>query len=115
MTNIIVKLYQNKEFKDLYLKSLAKYLKTTFKPSRINKIIDEMVKEIEGEMKYHINRWSGYTYIYGWDQIGSISSWKSNISSLKSKIKSRYNSIVNNLKNGFQLSSEEYKKYFGDL
>ena len=113
--DMIVKLYRNKEFKDLYLKSLAKYLKTTFKPSRTRKIVDEMVKEIENEMKYHINRWYGYSHIYGWDYISSLSNWKNNMNSLKSSLKNRYNSIVNNLKNGFKLSNEEYKKYFSDL
>ena len=106
--DIVVKLYQNKEFKDLYLSSLAKYLKTTFKPSRVNKIIDELVS-------YHLKRWSGYSFMYGWDQIGSMASWNNSINTLKSNIKNRYNSIVKNLKSGFRLSNEEYKKYFSDL
>ena len=113
--DIVVKLYKNKEFKDLYLKSLAKYLKTTFKPSRVNKIIDSLVKEVKNEMSYHIKRWQGYSYIYGWDQIGSISAWNSNISTLKNQIRNRYNYIVRNLKKGFRLSNSEYKKYFSGL
>ena len=113
--DIVVKLYWNKEFKDLYLSSLAKYLKTTFKPSRVNKIIDELVGEVKNEMGYHIKRWSGYSFMYGWDQIGSMSSWNNSINTLKSNIKSRYNSIVKNLKSGFRLSDAEYKKYFSEL
>ena len=113
--DMVIKLYNNKEFKDLYLKSLAKYLKTTFKPSRTSKIVDELSKEIENEMKYHINRWSGYSYPYNWDNVTSLSSWKSNLNSLKSSMKNRYYSIVNNLKNGFKLSNDEYNKYFSDI
>ena len=114
--DIIVKLYKNKEFKDLYLTSLAKYLKTTFKPSRINKIVDQMTKEVEEEMKYHIERWGDkYTYVYNWDRIPNMSSWKNNLNVLKNNMKKRYNDIVNNLQSGFKLSDAEYKKYFGDI
>ena len=114
--DIIVKLYQNSEFKDLYLKSIAKYLKTTFKPDRINKIVDQMVKEIEDEMKYHVKRWDdSYWYAYGWSYISSVSTWKNDINTLKSKISSQYNKIVKGLKNGFSLSDSDYKKYFGDI
>ena len=104
------KLYKNREFKDMYLKSLAKYLKETFKPSRMKKIVDDLTKEIEKEMKYHINRWgSKYSNLY------SMSRWKSNLSNFKSTLTTRYNRVVNNLRSYFNLSNSEYKKYFGDL
>ena len=112
---IIVKLYQNEEFKDTYLTSLGKYLESTFKVERVNKIIDDMTKEVEKEMSYHVKRWAyGYNYPYGWDYIGSVSSWKNNINTLKARLKNRYREVVNNLKR-FKLSSEDYKKYFGGL
>lgn len=104
------KLYSNKEFKDLYLKSLAKYLKTTLKPSRFNSIVDNMVKEIESEIPNHSKKWDGTN-----SSLGSVSTWKSNISSFKSAYKKRYNYVVGHLKSDFGLSNSEYKKYFGDL
>lgn len=107
---IIRNLYKNSEFKDMYLKKLAYYLKNTFKPDRMNKIIDELAKEIENEMPYHIKRW-GSSY----PGLNSMSKWKSNISSFKSSYKSRYNNVVNNIKSYFSLSNNEYNKYFGDL
>ena len=115
--DIIVKLYKNSEFRDLYLTSVAKYLKTTFKPERINKIIDEMVKEVEDEMSYHVKRWtSNYSYAYGWSYISSVSTWKNNINTLKNRIKTRYNNIIKWIhNNSFELSTDEYKKYFNDL
>ena len=108
--NITRKLYKNSEFKDMYLKSLAKYLKTTFKPARMKKIVDELAKEIENEMKYHINRW-GSRY----PSLSSMSAWKRNLNSFKSTLTTRYNRVVNNLRSYFNLSNSEYKKYFGDL
>lgn len=107
---IVRNLYKNSEFKDLYLKSLAKYLKETFKPERIHKIIDELVYEIEEEMPYHIKRW-GSSY----PRLNSMDRWKSNIKTLKNNITNRYNKVISNLQSNFNLSNSEYNKYFGDL
>ena len=108
--SITRKLYQNSEFKDMYLKNLAKYLKTTFKPDRMNKIVDELSSEIENEMVYHIKRW-GSSYA----RLSSMTSWKNNLKNFKNTLSTRYNRVVNNLKGYFNLSSSEYSKYFGDL
>ena len=108
--NINRRLYQNSEFKDMYLKNVAKYLKETFKPDRMNKIVDELAKEIETEMTYHIKRW-GSSYA----NLSSISSWKRNLNNFKGTLTTRYNRVVSNLKSYFNLSNSEYNKYFGDL
>ncbi len=107
---IVRSLYKNSEFKDLYLKSLAKYLKTTFKPDRMTKIVDELASEIEKEMPYHISRWGSS---YG--RLSSINSWKNNLKNFKSTLTTRYNRVVSNLQSYFNLSNSEYNKYFGDL
>ena len=104
------KLYQNDEYRDLYLSTLNKHLSDTFKPSRINSIVDELASEIEYEMPYHIKRW-GSEY----SNLNSMDRWKSNIESLKAMVTDRYNNVLHNLKNDFKLSNEEYQKYFGDL
>ena len=104
------KLYQNEEYKDLYLRTLSKHLEDTFKPERMNKIVDDLASEIEYEMPYHIERWgSQYT------KLNSMTRWKSNINSLKEMISSRYSYVVKNIKDDFKLSDEEYKKYFKNL
>lgn len=108
--NITRKLYKNSEFKDLYLKNLAKYLKETFKPDRMTKIVDELAKEIENEMPYHIKKW-GSSYA----RLSSMTSWKNNLKSFKNTLTTRYNRVVNNLRSYFNLSNSEYNKYFGDL
>ena len=108
--NIVRKLYQNSEFKDLYLTSLSKYLKTTFKKDRMIKIVDELAKEIEDEMPYHINKW-GSSY----SRISSMSAWRNNLKNFKNTLSIRYDRVVNNLRSYFNLSNSEYNKYFGDL
>ena len=108
--NITRKLYKNSEFKDMYLKNVAKCLKSTFKPDRMNKIVDELASEIENEMTYHIKRW-GSSYA----NLSSMTRWKSNLKSFKNTLTTRYNRVVSNLKSYFNLSNSEYNKYFGDL
>ena len=105
---IVRNLYRNTEFKDLYLKSLAKYLKTTFKPNRMNEIVTELAKEIETEMPYHIKRWQG-------QYLNNVDNWNNNINKFKNLINTRYQKVINSLKTNFNLSNEEYNKYFGDL
>ncbi len=107
---IVRSLYKNSEFKDLYLKTLAYHLKNTFNKERTNQIIDELSKEIENEMPYHIKRWQGS---YG--RLGSMNAWKNNLSAFKKSLNNRYDKVLKNLQSNFGLSNAEYKKYFGDL
>ena len=108
--DITRRLYKNSEFRDLYLKTVANYLKNVYKPERMNQIIDELAKEIESEVPYHNTRWANTN-----SSMGSVNTWKSNINRFKNKVSTRYNYVVNNLKSSFNLSNDEYKKYFGDL
>ena len=101
-------LYRNAEFRALYLSSFGKYLNSTFKPDRFNKIVDELVKEIESEVPYHTARWSGTN-----SSLGSVASWKSHISTFKSKYKARYNFVKSSIRSNFSMSDAEYRKYFG--
>lgn len=110
LINMSRRLYRNSEFKDLYLSTLAYHLKNTFIPDRMNGIVDELAKEIENEMPYHIERWK-----YGYSNLNSMTRWNSNLSNFKSMITSRYNYVIKNIKNEFQLSNDEYQKYFKDL
>ena len=102
-------LYKNDEFKDLYLSTFAYHLKNTFKPERMNKIVDELAKEVENEMPYHIKRWQGeYNGL-------SMDKWKNNINSFKKMINDRYNKVLARIKSDLNLTNDEYKKYFGDV
>ena len=101
------KLYQNSEFRELYISTFAYHLKNTWNPSRMNKIVDELANEIRSEMPYHISRWN--------DKPGSVKAWNNNVNNFKSKLKKRYNYVVKNIKSELHLTNNEYKKYFGDI
>ena len=107
---IVRNLYKNWEFRDLYLKSLAYHLKNTFKPERMNKIIDELADEIKNEMVYHIERWGG-----SYANLRSIGAWGNNLAKFKSSLENRYNKVLSKLRTSLSLSWDEYNKYFGDL
>lgn len=114
-TTITYRLWQNWNFRDLYLKTFAYHMKNTFNPDRMISILDEMTKEVETEMPYHIDRWY-YDYVNaGKGPIRSMDAWYSNLDRLKSIIRERYNLVKWNLKSQFRLSDYEYNLYFGDL
>ena len=104
---IMKKLAENQEFRALYLTSLGKYLKTTFKPDRAIAIIDKLVSEVEKEMPYEIERWHYMP--------ASMAEWRNYIDKTKTSFQSRYSEVVRSLKSRFNLSDSEYNKYFGEL
>ena len=104
------KLYQNSEFRDLYLKTLSYHLKNTFNPTRMNKIVDELASEIESEIPYHINRWRG-SGMYP----TSVDGWHNSVNNFKNTINNRYNTVLSRLRSELRLSYDEYEKYFGDV
>ena len=101
-------LYKNPEFRALYLSSFGKYLKTTLQPARFNKIVDDMVAEIESEVPYHTQRWNGTN-----SSLGSVASWKSHVAQFKSKYNARYNYVKSSIRTNFSMSDAEYRQYFG--
>lgn len=111
MRNII----KNPKIRKLYIETFAFHLKNTFKPERMNLILDEMVKKIESEMPYHIDRWYEESIVTSQYTITSMNSWRKNISNLKSSIKARYESAIRTVKEGLGLTKEEYNKYFKDI
>lgn len=105
--DIARRLYKNKEFKALYLSTFAYHLEHTFKPSRMNAIVDELANEIRTEMPYHIKRWPN---LYP-----SMNNWEKNVKNFKQKLTNRYNYVKKNIKSEFRLTNQEYQKYFGSL
>ena len=74
----------------------------------MNKIVDELAKEIEPEMPNHIKRWGSLGP-------SSMNNWRNNLYNFKQMIKNRYNYVLRNIKSQFYLSNDEYNKYFGEL
>ena len=114
-TTITYRLWQNWNFRDLYLKTFAYHMKNTFNPDRMIEILDELAKEVETEMPYHIDRWYWDYVNAGKGPIKSMDQWYSNLEKLKSMIRERYDLVKRNLKSEFRLSDYEYNLYFGDL
>ena len=110
-TTLMNRLIKNPKFRELYIKTWAEHLKTTFKPDRLNKILDKMVNEIKSEMPYHIKRWVNESYV-GMYTLHSMSEWNYNISYFKKQLKERCNIALNNIKGGLGLTDAESKKYF---
>lgn len=108
--NLSRKLYKNPEYKDMYLKTLAYHLKNTFEPERMASIVDELAKEIENEMPYHMKRWGSQYY-----EMSSMNQWKNSLKSFKNVLKRRYEYVLANLKTQLDLTSAEYEKYFKEL
>lgn len=111
-TTLMNRLIKNPKFRELYIKTWSEHLKTTFKPDRLNKILDKMVNEIKSEMPYHIKRWVNESSGTGMYTLYSVSGWNYNISYFKKQLKERYNIALNTIKGGLGLTDAEYKKYF---
>ncbi len=101
-TTIAVNLFKNAEYKKYFIETYAKYMNTVFDPDRMISILEDMIDEIDEEMVRHCKRWSGLTY----------SRWKSNVSSLKTKIRNRWNYSKGDLKETFKLTNEYMAELF---
>ncbi len=73
-TDLMVALLANKDFRENFIRTYGKHLKTTFSQTRLLEIFDSMIAEIDEEMKYHIERWNSPS---------SYERWKSNVSRLR--------------------------------
>ena len=111
-TTLMNRLIKNPKFRELYIKTWAKHLKTTFDPDRTIKILDKMVNEIKSEMPYHIKRWYNESVGVSSYTLDNMDEWYSNISYFKKQLKERHKIVLNNIKGGLGLTNEEYQKYF---
>ena len=111
MNNLI----KNQKIRTMYIETFAYHLKNTFTPERMISILDKMVKDVESEMPYHINRWYQESIQTSQYTILSMDDWRSNIQELKTMIKLRYQNAKATVKTGLDLTDEEYNKYFKDL
>ena len=111
-TTLMSNLIKNPKFRTLYIETFAYHINNTFKPERINKILDQMVSEIESEMPYHIDRWYKESINVSSFTLDDMNEWYNNIKYLKNQLKERNKIAINTIKEGLDLTNEEYKKYF---
>lgn len=111
-TTLMSNLIKNPKFRTMYIETFAYHLNNTFKPERMNKILDKMVKEIENEMPHHIDRWYKESIKVSTYTLDNMNEWYSNINYLKKQLKERHNVALKTIKEGLDLTNEEYQKYF---
>ena len=111
-TTLMNRIIKNPKFRELYIKTWATHLKTTFEPNRMIKILDKMVDEIKSEMPYHINRWYSESVGVSMYTLDNVNEWYNNIAFFKTQLKERHKIALNTIKGGLGLTNEEYQKYF---
>ena len=111
-TTLMNRIIKNPKFRELYIKTWAKHLKTTFEPNRMIKILDKMVDEIKSEMPYHIKRWYSESVGVSMYTLDNVNEWYNNIAFFKTQLKERNKIALNTIKGGLGLTNEEYQKYF---
>ena len=107
-TVIINALLQNADFKDQMIRRLVWHLNYTYAPERVLAHIDAMAAEVNSDLVYNFDLWSG-TY----------ESWQEHVQFLRDFVKSDENdrvaTMVESAQHAFKLSDAEMESYFGDL
>lgn len=86
-------LLKNSEFKNYFVQRFAAHLNSTFKPSRLNSIVDSIVEILSPEMEEYIKKWGPE------GGIKSTSSWNTSIDSVKRFIDERTEYVFEHLSN----------------
>lgn len=102
-TKLMCSLIKNKDFRTRLIEINSQHYKTTFNEERMLKIFDEMVANLDEEMKYHTERWGSPA---------SYETWKKECASLRKIISERPELFKNAFCETFNLTAEEKAKYF---
>lgn len=100
-TTIMCGLIKNKQFRTRLLEIHSKHLKTTFDTDRMLKIYDDMIKEIENEMPYYLERWD----------LGTAERWKNNVAALRKIISEKRAIFIEDMKESFNMTQQEIDMY----
>ena len=100
-STILKGLFNNAEFKKLFIKRVAYYINNVWTEEHINEVYNYLYNSIEPEMNRNCARW-------GIDYNG----WKSRTTALKKKIISRRGLTKTAIKVYFHLGEEEFNGYF---
>lgn len=104
-TVLLRNMMKSSEFKSTFLERLSYNLNNTWAYKNVEKRIDEVIDEIgKDEFKKNAERWGN-----------SYSHWEKSIKSMKTFAKNRNSYVVKYAKSYFKLSSNDVKKYFGDV
>lgn len=96
--DIYIGLKRNKAWRQMCAERYVELIVTEFAPDRLVGILDAMAEEMRPEMARHIKRWGAPS---------SVSAWEKNLDSLRNAIRRRPEYALKNVKDFFNLSSDE--------
>ncbi len=85
----------NMDFRNAYINRSADLMNTIFHPTHLNVLVNQFEQERINEMPLHLNRWGS-----------SMSSWQSNVQSMRSFSNNRANYVRNHITNEFGLTAQ---------
>ncbi len=95
-------LLRNKVYKEAFINRYAELLNTTFLPSNLTAILDDMAAQIEPEIANNAERWGAPSY----------SEWKNEVAYLRKVCEKRRGILKTQLQEYFGLSDSKMKKLF---
>ncbi len=99
---LIGNLLDNSEFRTLFLERMSYHIKNTFSEEVALAHLQKIIDEIEPDMERECERWDK-----------SYSGWEREVEKMRTYIKERKSFMLSEVKDWFNLSTEEYNKYFG--
>lgn len=104
--NILInRLLKNKEFRQLFLERLSYLLTNTYSAENTTAHFDNFISQIRQEMKQNCKRWPKLTY----------EQWEKNIAEFRSRLLTRPQAVLKELRTYLSITDAENKKYFSHL
>lgn len=103
-TVVLRNLMKNNEFKQRYVERLSYHMQNTFTEEKVIARIDYLYNNLKSDISKDFLRWNL-----------NYKSWDSNVEELRKYARLRTGYMLDQAKAFFNLSSDDMKKYFGDL
>lgn len=103
---LISELLKNKEFRQLFLERFSMHIHKTFNTEYVTTFFDKLIETIKPEMELNCKRWP---------HLMSYSDWCKHVEQFRAKLKSRSQTMVEDIRKELSVTPEENKKYFSDL
>ena len=97
---LVIRLMKNKDFKDKFMRRMAWQLKNVWTAENVANRVDEIQAMLQPDMKKECNRWGG-----------SVSSWESNLNSLRKFAAQRTPYVLADLQDYFNFSKDKMRDY----
>ncbi len=108
-TLLLRSLLKNESFKNRFLQTYSYHLSTTFKPERVNAILDEFQTRLTPEMPRHILKWGGQldldkTETWPRPTFASMEEWEKNLDGKRNFLPARKPEAIEHLSLAFMLN-----------